>query len=604
MKVSGVQLGEVLKSWAQDGDQDRPLVLFSCETGRQPEVAGLPVAQHVANRTGRPVYAPTTEVGTARDRDGDVRPVLTEGPDGPGRWRLFTPEPGGADLDGLARDAGLHTGLEPADAFARARTLQQIRTLRDALGTDAEQRPENRELLAGLAYVDGLRWLSPDTAARYGDGRMTPDLLRRMVTDRVGATGGTDVDPAAGPTVEQYTEFLSAAAELRSTAGPETTLDALLPPPPPALPPTTLVSPEDVRGLAYAPSAQITWSLSDTPLPLSELALSAEDTAELARRRPDLAPTPSRPESLAEDLALYSKGATTTGPADTVHVDGTQFRRLDTPGGGDCLFRALLDSARSQDVPPAWAARNVAGLRGMLRERITGSELATAAAEAMPDPVLAVVDDLRMTAVAGVRDPDARRRITERWNRIAQSVVTDGDARQWRRILRDSGYPHLAHLAPTPADARRLGTEGLFAEAAELRELWSSPSPTCSRRRWRTPSTSTCGSSSATRSRRGTPSSRPSTRADRAAPCTWPTTAATTTTPWSRPTPRSPPYRTRPPPPRTRPPRSRTAPTPSASGCAAWAGSPTSTAPTPRPPTGATRCRWRPSSNGTARPGC
>ncbi|MFJ7071687.1 hypothetical protein [Streptomyces sp. NPDC098781] len=471
VRVSGVQLGEVLKSWAQDGDQDRPLVLFSCETGRQPEVAGLPVAQHVANRTGRPVYAPTTEVGTARDREGDVRAVLTEGPDGPGRWRLFTPEPGGTDLDQLARDAGLHTGPEPADAFARARTLQQIRTLRDALGPDAEQRPENRELLAGLAYVDGLRWLSPDTAARYGDGRMTPDLLRRMVTDWSGAT----TDPATGPSSEQYGQFLRAAAELRSTAGPGTTLDALLPPPPPALPPSTLVSPDDVRGLAYAPSAQITWSLSDTPLPLSELGLSAEDTAELARRRPDLAPAPSRPESLAEDLTLFSKGATTADPADIVRADGRNFRRLDTPGGGNCLFRALLDSARSQDVPPAWAARNVAGLRGLLRDRITGSELAAAAAEATPDPVLAVVDDLRMTALAGVRDPDAQSRITQRWNGIAQAVVTDGDPRRWRRILRDSGYPHLADVAPTPADARRLGTEGLIATAAELPGLWASP---------------------------------------------------------------------------------------------------------------------------------
>ncbi|MFE5813813.1 hypothetical protein ACFQ6S_10470 [Streptomyces sp. NPDC056479] len=471
VKVSGVQLGEVLKSWAQDGDQDRPLVLFSCETGRQPEVAGLPVAQHVANRTGRPVYAPTTEVGTARDRDGDVRAVLTEGQDGPGRWRLFTPEPGGADLDELARDAGLHTGPEPADAFARARTLQQIRTLRDALGPDAEQRPENRELLAGLAYVDGLRWLSPDTAARYGDGRMTPDLLRRMVTDRPGAT----VDPAAGPTPEQYTEFLRAAAELRSSAGPDTTLDALLPPPPPALPPSTLVSPEDVRGLTYAPSAQITWSLSTTPLPLSELGLSAEDSAELARRRPDLAPAPSRPESLAEDLTLFSKGAATADPADTVRADGRNFRRLDTPGGGNCLFRALLDSARSQDVPPAWAARNVAGLRGLLRDRLTGSELAAAAAEATPDPVLAVVDDLRLTALAGVRDADAQSRITQRWNRIAQAVVNDGDPRRWRRILRDSGYPQLADVAPTPADARRLGTEGLMAAAAEQPGLWASP---------------------------------------------------------------------------------------------------------------------------------
>ncbi|SEB69146.1 hypothetical protein SAMN05216482_0559 [Streptomyces sp. PAN_FS17] len=597
VKVSGVQLGEVLKSWAQDGDGQRPLVLFSCETGQQPLVAGLPVAQHVANRTGRPVYAPTTEVGTARDRDGAVRAVLTEGTDGPGRWRLFTPEPGGADLDALARDAGLHTGPEPADAFARARTLQQIRTLRDALGPDAEQKPENRELLAGLAYVDGLRWLGPDTAARYGDGRMTPDLLRRMVTDRPGGT----VDPATGPTTEQYTEFLRAAAELRSTAGPDTTLDALLPPPPPALPPDTLVSPEDVRGLGYAPSAQITWSLSSTPLPLSELNLSAEDTAELARRRPDLAPTPSRPESLAEDLALFSKDTTT---ADGVRADGRDFRRLDTPGGGNCLFRALLDSARSQDVPPAWAARNVAGLRGLLRDRIAGSELAAAAAEATPDPVLAVVDDLRMTALAGVRNPDAQRRITQRWNGIAQAVVDNGDARRWRRILRDSGYPQLAEIAPTPTTHAGSAPRDSSPRRPNTPGCGPPRSPTCSRRRWPTPSTSICASSRPTRTHRPTPSSPPSTPAAAAAPCTWPTTAPTTSTPWSRPLLRSPPYRTPSRPQRPRPPTSRRATIPSVSGCAAWAGSPTSTAPAPRPPTGATRCRWRHSSNGTARPAC
>ncbi|MGW1394077.1 hypothetical protein ACWD6Q_20705 [Streptomyces nigra] len=468
VKVSGVQLGEVLKSWARDGDRSRPLVLFSCETGRQPRVAGLPVAQHVANRTGRPVYAPTTEAGTARDGNGDVRAVLTEGTDGPGRWRLFTPEPGGADLDALARDAGLHAGPGPADAFARARTLQQIRTLRDVLGPDAEQRPENKELLAGLAYVDGLRWLNPDTASRYGDGRMTPDLLRRMVGDRPGAA----VDPATGPTTDQYTDFLRAAAALRDSATPDTALDALLPPPPPALPPDTLVSPDDVRGLTYAPSARITWSLSSAPLPLSELALSAEDTAELARRRPDLAPAPSRPESLAEDLTLFSKDATGT---DAVRADGRTFRRLDTPGGGNCLFRALLDSARAHEVPPHWAARDVAGLRGLLRDRIAGSELAAAAAEATPDPVLAVVDDLRMTALAGVRDPDAQRRITQRWNGIAEAVVEHGDARRWRRVLRNSGYPRLAEIAPTPDDARRLGTEGLVAAAAEHAGLWASP---------------------------------------------------------------------------------------------------------------------------------
>ncbi|MFH9478656.1 hypothetical protein ACH4L7_33190 [Streptomyces anulatus] len=975
IRVSGVQLGELLKSWAQEGDQDRPLVLFSCETGQQPMIAGLPVAQHVANRTGRPVYAPTTEAGTAKDRDGHVRAVLAEGPDGPGRWRLFTPEPAGADLDGLARDAGLHAGPDPADAFARARTLQQIRTLRETLGPDAEQHSENRELLAALAYVDGLRWRDPGTAARYGDGRMTPDLLDRMVTDWHTATNGTNVDPATGPTTGQYRAFLEAAAGLRAGATPATTLDTLLPPPPPELPPDTLVSQPDVLGLAYARSAQITWSLSNAPLPLSELGLGPDDTAELARRlhhpesaappappvrqdapgpdgtpaplpvnslvvnaytarhtygipeknfdkfravardrnvvvdvrptnpsapkwldvgampkpqdikaktvsevdvqlgadadnvglvgyfqpvlpdrgsvpveawdrvvsrfnqrstefhelagkmaryeadgkftvhegivfgfdgegvrrpitgdhdlfdvsspdgarishpehdalidemrakdmavvhgahmfwnpptafdksvfdkivsshqgpsgepllrfspgndhavltwtqklkpgqvdsytarhtygipeknfdkfravardrnvvvdvrptnpsapkwldvgampkpqdikaktvsevdvllgadadnvglvgyfqpvlpdrgsvpveawdrvvsrfnqrstefhelagkmaryeadgkftvhegivfgfdgegvrrpitgdhdlfdvsspdgarispldhdalidemrakdmavahgahmfwnpptafdksvfdkivsshegatgepllrfspgsdhavlvhpepRPD-SPPPARPESIAEDMQLSGKGAGTPDLADTVRADGQAFRRLPARADGDCLFRSLLDTARSHPVPPPWAARNVTGLRSLLRDRLTGSELLAPDVEATPDPVLAVVDDLRMTALAGVRNPEARERIGQRWDRIEQAVVTGGDARRWRQILKRSEYSHLADVAPTPADARRLGTEGLILAAAELPALWSSP---------------------------------------------------------------------------------------------------------------------------------
>ncbi|WP_069738630.1 hypothetical protein [Streptomyces sp. EN27] len=977
VEVSGVQLGEVLKYWAQDEDQDRPLVLFSCRTGQQPKIAGLPVAQHAANRTGRRVYAPTTEAGTAKDRDGNVRAVLGEGPDGPGRWRLFTPEPTGTALDDLARDAGLHAGPDPADAFARARTLQQIRTLREVLGPDAEQQPGKRELLADLAYVDGLRWRDPGTAARYGDGRMTPDLLDRMVTDWHTATNGTPVDPAAGPTPEQYTAFLEAAAGLRAGATPETTLDTLLPPPPPQLPPDTLVSQPDVLGLSYARSAQITWSLSNAPLPLSELGLDPADTAELARRlyhpelttapapadpqdtpgpegspprpvppvnsltvnaytarhtygipeknftkfrdvardrnvvvdvrptnpsapkwldagampkpqdikaktvneidvllgadagtiglvgffrpvlpaegsvphgawdrvvsrfnqrstefrelagkmaqyeaegrfvvqdgvvygvdeagdrRPitgdhdvfdvsspdgsrlshpdhdalidemrakdmavvhgahmfwnpptafdksvfdkivgshqgpsgepllrftpnsdhalltwtqklkpgqvdsytarhtygipeknftkfrglardrnvvvDVRPTnpsapkwldagampkpqdikaktvneidvllgadagtiglvgyfrpvlpaegsvphgawdrvvsrfnqrstefhelagkmaryeadgtftvhqgivfglddaggrrpitgdhdlfdvsspdgsrippvdhdalieemrakdmavvhgahmfwnpptafdksvfdkivsshegaagepllrfspgndhavlvhpeprpatppPARPESIAEDIQLSGKDTGTPGLADTVHADGRTFRRVPARGDGDCLFRSLLDTARSRAVPPPWAARNVAGLRSLLRDRLTGSELLAPDVEAAPDPVLAVVDDLRMTALAGVRDPEARERIGQRWDRIEQAVVKNGDGRRWRQILKDSGYPHLADVAPTPADARRLGTDGLILAAAELPALWSSP---------------------------------------------------------------------------------------------------------------------------------
>ncbi|MFE0440230.1 hypothetical protein ACFW2K_35530 [Streptomyces nigra] len=44
------------------------------------------------------------------------------------------------------------------------------------------------------------------------------------------------------------------------------------------------MSPGDVAGLAVAASARVVWSLSDTPLPLAQLGLNAEDTAELTRR--------------------------------------------------------------------------------------------------------------------------------------------------------------------------------------------------------------------------------------------------------------------------------------------------------------------------------
>ncbi|WP_420716314.1 hypothetical protein [Streptomyces sp. NRRL S-623] len=352
VKVSGVQLGEVLKSWAQDGDRDRPLVLFSCETGQQPRIAGLPVAQHVANRTGRPVYAPTTEAGTAKDRDGNVIAVLGEGPDGPGRWRLFTPEPAGTELDDLARDAGLHTGPDPADAFARARTLQQLRTLREVLGPDAEQQPGNRELLAALAYVDGLRWRDPGTAARYGDGRMTPDLLDRMVTDWHTATNGGNVDPATGPTQGQYTAFLEAAAGLRSGATPTTTLDRLLPPPPPAPAPDTLVSRADVLGLSYARSAQISWSLSDAPLPLSELGLGPDDTAELARRlhRPEPVAPPTVPTPAVDPDAPVSEGTPSPVPPPVNSLVVNAYTARHTYGIPEKNFNKFRDVARDRNV--------------------------------------------------------------------------------------------------------------------------------------------------------------------------------------------------------------------------------------------------------------
>ncbi|MGC0361510.1 hypothetical protein RKD25_008885 [Streptomyces sp. SAI-124] len=483
VRVSGPQLGRLLLSWGAGGPDSR-WVLFSCETGRQPAVAGLPVAQHAVNvlGDGPVVWGPTTAAGTARGADGSVHAVLAEGVDGPGRLRMFTAEPADEALDDLARVVRLHQGAGPADGFARTRTLQQVRTVREVLDDPrAERSVENHRLLAGLAFVDGLRWRDARVAARYGDARMTADLLRRMVRDYRGVAGsgsgpvGVGVSGSgAEPTVGEYRAFLDAAERLWEEAGADATLDALLPPVS-VLSPDHLVSPGDAAGLAVAPSARVVWSLSDTPLPLAQLGLNAEDTAELTRRIHNPQTTGHVLDDPGQDVPPPHGPAHRPGLANTVHADDTAFRRLPTPADGNSLFQALLDTARSQEVPPAWAARSIAGLRSLLRERLTDSELAATADQVLGDPVLAVVDQLRMAAFNAERDPDEKTRILDEWNRIAQTVVADGNPVEWQRILHESPYPELAQVAPTPDDARRLGSGGLLAAAAERPGLWSSP---------------------------------------------------------------------------------------------------------------------------------
>lgn len=210
-----------------------------------------------------------------------------------------------------------------------------------------------------------------------------------------------------------------------------------------------------------------------------------------------------------------------------------------------------------------------------------------------------------MTALAGVRNPEARERIGQRWDRIEQAVVTGGNARRWRQILKDSDYSHLADVAPTPADARRLGTDGLILAAAELPALWSSPFADAlplalahtldvELRLVRPDGSAPAGTSVTPLN----PGGRGGTlhvayngtdHFDALVP------AASLPAPVSAPTPPPVPAPATPAP---------AGPTSSASGCGAWAGSPTWTARPRRPRTGATPYRWRPSWSGTARHGC
>ncbi|MER6290339.1 hypothetical protein [Streptomyces sviceus] len=215
--VSGRELGRYMVRWGGLGPDGDPIVLYSCSTGASPTHGGLPVAQHVANVTGRPVYAPTTKVGTALDGSGRVRPILdVESETGEvvaGRWRLFLPEPSGPDLTELARAAGQHEGDGDPDPWAVQRTLQFVRTLRGTTGLDTGS---DHELLRGLGALERLRWHS-ETPHPYTDARMTPDLLTRMTRDTFRLPG------TAAPTPEQYRAVLTAAA----TAAPGTAPDRL-----------------------------------------------------------------------------------------------------------------------------------------------------------------------------------------------------------------------------------------------------------------------------------------------------------------------------------------------------------------------------------------
>ncbi|GAA2427923.1 hypothetical protein GCM10010433_29950 [Streptomyces pulveraceus] len=217
--ISGRELGRYLEHSADLGPKDRPIVLYACATGAAPTHGGLSVAQHVANLTGRTVYAPTTTTGTAIDSAQQIRPVLfRDSAENPGQWVSYAPEPSGAELTALARAAGLHPAADTEGTpgpWATTRTLQLVRTLRGTFGPRIEQSPDHHDLLAALGSLDNERFGGDDTVwAPYRDGRMTPDLLRR-ITDGL---SGNEL-----PGLERYGDLFNRvrAASGENGAGPD-----------------------------------------------------------------------------------------------------------------------------------------------------------------------------------------------------------------------------------------------------------------------------------------------------------------------------------------------------------------------------------------------
>ncbi|MEU2131694.1 hypothetical protein [Streptomyces sp. NPDC018352] len=234
MVISGRELGRYLEHSADLGPKDRPIVLYACSTGASPTHGGLSVAQHVANVTGRTVYAPTTTAGTAIGADQRIRPVLfRDNQENPGHWISYAPEPVGAELTSLARTAGLHpmadatndtdaagvgdsTGATPSedapDPWATTRTLQLVRTLRGTFGTQIARSPDHDSLLAALGALDSERFGGNDAVWEpYRDGRMTPDLLRRITE----GLSGSDI-----PGLDRYSALFDRVSEASTENGP------------------------------------------------------------------------------------------------------------------------------------------------------------------------------------------------------------------------------------------------------------------------------------------------------------------------------------------------------------------------------------------------
>ncbi|MFF0035889.1 hypothetical protein ACFYRG_06620 [Streptomyces mirabilis] len=455
VQVTGKELARLLERGLDLGPKDRPIVLYSCATGRPPEHGGLPVAQHVANLTGRVVHAPSTEAGTAVDSSGRVRPILYLDSDGaPGAWAAFTPEPADDALDDLARGAGLHDGPGPADPWARTRTLQLVRTLRGAFGTGVEGSTDHPALLRGMAALDALRWnVGPDgSAARHTDGRMTPDLLRRIALDVLGLPNTATPEPT------RLSAVLTAAGTARD-ADPGTSLDQLS------------VSPSPATAPATTPRS------SGESSPVSDAVLDGG--------------TNGSPEATAD--RPVTERIPPGGGRPGLDV-------LNVVGDGDCFFTSVLASAARQHPASAVRTMTVRQLRDHAADRFADSDLRDAEPMRM-DPLDVLVGDLDTDTLRHVLGgvplpaltPGQRARVDGapaaqrarfadqhhsdllRTRLVAELHKNDTAAREhWQRLL-DTVYPRWAQAAPSLSEIAGATTGDLVERAIRDVRLWATP---------------------------------------------------------------------------------------------------------------------------------
>ncbi|MGW3984478.1 lonely Cys domain-containing protein [Streptomyces mirabilis] len=214
--VDGTQVGGWLRRRPSVSSlpSDVPIVLNVCDAGVSNALTLRSVAQGVADATGRTVYAAEAIVTLQRRRmtETHLSPVETGLNPSPGglaaQWLEFRPEPSGEHLDALALAAGM------ADPAAAETTRRLVLLLRMIFGASAEDRPDFRDLLAGMGRLERLRRSDPVSSA----APLTREYLVRTAGELAqGATAGA-------PGESSVVALLGAARSgLTNLPGPPTT---------------------------------------------------------------------------------------------------------------------------------------------------------------------------------------------------------------------------------------------------------------------------------------------------------------------------------------------------------------------------------------------
>ncbi|WP_237530817.1 lonely Cys domain-containing protein, partial [Streptomyces sp. SID3212] len=203
---------------ASDGDPRRQQPAHGPAPHVDDPWGDVPFGQYAANASRLETTSATRQTGmTSKDR------VLIAGADGErGRRVTFPPEPLERELDGLARDAGLHTDPGPVPPETRATTLRLVRGLRSLFGNSVETDrgvPGGRygRLLGGIGALETMRANDPSLSG------VTP-LREDMVTFYAQQHSGGIADTAA---FEALLDF----ARARVLANPGAQLSTEIPAP-------------------------------------------------------------------------------------------------------------------------------------------------------------------------------------------------------------------------------------------------------------------------------------------------------------------------------------------------------------------------------------